>query len=44
MMVPKEGNYCIHKMAVIKHGNPICKRDSIALSTNLGTIMVPKNI
>ena len=31
-------------MAVMKYGNPICEGDSIALSTNLGTMTVPKNI
>ena len=31
-------------MAVMKYGNPICEGDSIALSTNLGIMTVPKNI
>ena len=31
-------------MAVMKYGNPICEGDSIVLSTNLGTMMVPKNV
>ena len=28
----------------MKHENPICEEDSMALSTNLGTMTVPKNI
>ena len=31
-------------MAVMKHENHICEEDSMALSTNLGTMTVPKNI
>ena len=34
----------IHKMAGMKHENPICEEDSMALSTNLGTMTAPKNI
>ena len=34
----------IHKMAVMKYENSTCEGDSRALSTNLGTMMVPKNI
>ena len=34
----------IHKMAVMKCENPTFKGDSIALSTNFGSMMVPKNI
>ena len=34
----------IHKMAVMKHENPSCGEDSMALPRNLGTMMVPKNI
>ena len=34
----------MHKMAVMQHENHICEEDSMALSTNLGTMTVPKNI
>jgi len=34
----------IHEIAVMKHENHICEEDSMALSTHLGTMTVPKNI
>ena len=34
----------LRRMTVMEYGNPICEGDSIALSTNLGTMTVPKNI